>query len=467
MRYNTLSEYYDTVQQEACKTCSSCGACVAVCPNTEALGLDSAARQELPGRLMEALAGAAASDEVYCWVFGCNHCGACRSVCPEGLNPFLTNKILRRQLLQQREPHISSLHASLTSPQGSPLRTMDMIHQLVAGMGPHRWITAVPSTPEPVDTVVFLGCAGLMRPDITSALLDLLDDAGVAYVALGGTQFCCGSMFQFLGDVERFERHLRALLAALEAFQPREVVYLCAECLHNTTSAGAVIQDLPFAQTSATALLARHIGRLQFDRGLTARATLHDACSLGRLCGDCASPRALLQAVPNLELVEMAHAGLNGICCGAPGEMFVPGKNRAMQQQRIAEFRQAGSISGDDLRRLRNLFPAPAAGKAGSRRQHSALYRDAGWGASTVTRWLICRHRDVDGALQALRGDILSSGYNLEEFQQLLMRLFNAKTSGRIIPAAGNSGQLLPSGESAGSPIVCKDKRFIPKFWTV
>ncbi len=388
-QYNTLSEYYDTVLQEACNTCTRCGECVAVCPNTEALGLDPAARQELPVRLLEVLAGGAASDEVYRWVFGCNHCGACLSVCPEGLNPFLLNKILRRQLLQQRQPRITSLHASLTSPQGSPLRTMDMIHQLVAGTGPHRWISAVPSTPEPVDTVVFLGCAGLMRPDITCALLDLLDAVGLAYVALGGTQFCCGSMFQFLGDVERFERHLRALLAALAAFQPREVVYLCAECLHNTTSAGAVIQDLPFAQTSATALLARHIGRLQFDRGLTARATLHDACSLGRLCGDCASPRALLQAIPNLELVEMAHAGLNGICCGAPGEMFVPGKNRAMQQQRIAEFRQAGAdflvttcvgcetcfqrLLPEKQEVVVNILP----------------FIGACWVASTVTRWLI------------------------------------------------------------------------------
>ena len=426
--YKTLSEYYDTVLQEACKTCTRCGACVAVCPNTEALGLDPDARQKLPNRLLEVIAGAAASDEVYRWVFGCNHCGACRSVCPEGLNPFLTNKILRRQLLQQREPHITSLHANLTSPQGSPLRTMDMIHQLVAGTGPHRWISAVPNEPEPVDTVVFLGCAGLMRPDITSALLDLLDAAGVAYVALGGTQFCCGSMFQFLGDVERFERHLRALLAALTAFQPREVAYLCAECLHNTTSAGAVIQDLPFAQTSATALLARHLGRLQFDRGLTARATVHDACSLGRLCGDCASPRALLQAVPNLELVEMAHAGLNGICCVAPGEMFVPGKNRALQQQRIAEFRQAGAdflvttcvgcetcfqrLLPEKQEVVVNILPFIGSWLGREYRDPLADFR---------------RHWDVEGTLQAFRGNLLSSGYTLEEFQQLLMRLFNVR----------------------------------------
>jgi len=235
-------------------------------------------------------------------------------------------------------------------------------------------------------------------------------------------------MFQFLGDVERFERHLRTLLAALAAFQPREAVYLCAECLHNTTSAGAVIQDLPFAQTSATALLARHLGRLQFDRGLTARATLHDACSLGRLCGDCASPRALLQAVPGLELIEMAHAGSNGICCGAPGEMFVPGKNRAMQQQRIAEFRQTGAdfmvttcvgcetcfqrLLPDTPEAVVNILPVIGRRLGREYRDPLADFR---------------RHRDVDGALQAFRGNILSSCYTPEEFQQMLMRLFNVK----------------------------------------
>jgi glycolate oxidase iron-sulfur subunit len=45
-------------------------------------------------------------------------------------------------------------------------------------------------------------------------------------------------------------------------------------------------------------------------------AAYHDACHLGHAQGITTQPRALLRAIPGLELVELRDAG---VCCGSAG----------------------------------------------------------------------------------------------------------------------------------------------------
>src|SRR5260370_4793036 len=49
---------------------------------------------------------------------------------------------------------------------------------------------------------------------------------------------------------------------------------------------------------------------------LPVRAVYHDACHLGHAQGIKAQPRALLRAIPGLELAE---TGDGGVCCGSAG----------------------------------------------------------------------------------------------------------------------------------------------------
>ena len=59
--------------------------------------------------------------------------------------------------------------------------------------------------------------------------------------------------------------------------------------------------------------------RLSFKKPVEIRVTIHDACYLARHNDEVEAPRRVLAAIPGVEVVEMAHTGLDTLCCGGGG----------------------------------------------------------------------------------------------------------------------------------------------------
>ena len=55
------------------------------------------------------------------------------------------------------------------------------------------------------------------------------------------------------------------------------------------------------------------------DKSLGQRVTFHDPCFLGRINGEYHAPRAILNSIPGLELVEMENNSEEALCCGGGG----------------------------------------------------------------------------------------------------------------------------------------------------
>ena len=87
------------------------------------------------------------------------------------------------------------------------------------------------------------------------------------------------------------------------------------------------------------------------ENGL-AKVTYHDPCYLGRVNQIYEAPRKLIEAIPGLELVEMAHSKSTSLCCGGGGGgMWLDGFRWEKAESRLSEWRvkEAVKVEADIL----------------------------------------------------------------------------------------------------------------------
>ncbi len=87
-------------------------------------------------------------------------------------------------------------------------------------------------------------------------------------------------------------------------------------------------------------------------RELKARVTFHDPCYLGRVNGVYDEPRALLKAIPGVQLVEMSHNRATSLCCGGGGGgMWLDGFQWEKAHVRLTDWRvhEALAVHADIL----------------------------------------------------------------------------------------------------------------------
>jgi glycolate oxidase iron-sulfur subunit len=134
---------------------------------------------------------------------------------------------------------------------------------------------------------------------------------------------CCGALALHAGEEDRARAAARDTIARLEGFDA--IAVTAAGCGSAMKDYGHVLRDDPewaerasaFAAKvrDATELLAAEPPRAP-RHPVAARVAYHDACHLAHAQAVRTEPRALLQGIPGLELVEPAEWEL---CCGSAG----------------------------------------------------------------------------------------------------------------------------------------------------
>ncbi|HEY63082.1 MAG TPA: FAD-binding oxidoreductase [Caldilineae bacterium] len=176
-------------------------------------------------------------------------------------------------------------------------------------------------------TVYFAGCtASYVEHDIGMATVRLLDEAGVDFTYLGEKESCCGTPMLVAGKWDLFVEVMKRNIQAVKDAGADTVVASCPAC------------DMMWRQ-----IYPRWAEKLGIEYGIKAKhyseviaekieageftfpengrqpvtVTWHDSCHIGRVSGVYEPPRQLIQAIPNVQFVEMPFNRENAHCCGS------------------------------------------------------------------------------------------------------------------------------------------------------
>jgi glycolate oxidase iron-sulfur subunit len=134
---------------------------------------------------------------------------------------------------------------------------------------------------------------------------------------------CCGALAVHAGEEDQARAAARDTIARLEGFDA--IAITAAGCGSAMKDYGHVLRDDPEWAERATAFAAKVRDATELlaaepprapRHPVAARVAYHDACHLAHAQAVRSQPRALLQGIPGLELVEPAEWEL---CCGSAG----------------------------------------------------------------------------------------------------------------------------------------------------
>ena len=177
-----------------------------------------------------------------------------------------------------------------------------------------------------LNVAVLSGCVQrLSFSDVNHATVRVLAAEGCT-VNAPPDQGCCGALPLHAGEIEQARSLARHNIAVFEATGVDRIVVNAAGCGSAMKEYGDLLAGDPAWAARAHAFSAKvrdvsevlsELGEPRAERQpITARVVYHDACHLAHGQGVRAQPRAMLQAIPGVELLT---PGESEICCGSAG----------------------------------------------------------------------------------------------------------------------------------------------------
>jgi glycolate oxidase iron-sulfur subunit len=339
-------------EQTVVDDCVHCGFCLDSCP-TYALWAQEADSPR--GRIVlieEALGGAEVTEELVSHFDSCLGCMACVTACPSGVRYDRLIERVRPQIERNHErsgadralrlllfetlPHprrLKALAPMLNAARriGADKRLPERL-ALIAKVAPRAPSRAARRAEIPERTPaagarrgrvgLLLGCVQrVFYPEVHQATVATLAAEGFEVLAPRAPD-CCGALELHAGEEEAAVARASATIAAFGALGELDhVVVNAAGCGSSMKDYGELLgtpvaRDFSARVLDVSELLAGLEPRA--PRGpVPLRVAYHDACHLAHAQGVRSEPRALLEAIPELELLEVAVE--REICCGSAG----------------------------------------------------------------------------------------------------------------------------------------------------
>lgn len=294
-------------------------------------------------------------------VWSCTTCYACVRVCPVGNEPMADIVDIRRRLVNDGVELDSGIQSALEKIA----KTGNSFGQ--AARNRAKWAAGLDFKikdirKEPAEYLWFVGDYASFDArvqEITRTVARVLRHAGVDYGILYEAEKNSGNDVRRVGEEGLFEQLAEQNIATMSKCKFERVITTDPHTLN------ALKNEYPdyggkWETIHYTRLLAQLIeqGRIKLAKKLDYRVTFHDPCYLGRYNKGFNPPRALIRAT-GCELIEMPRNRENSYCCGAGGGQIWMGttpEGERPAEQRIREALAALGASANGANGKKLLF---------------------------------------------------------------------------------------------------------------
>lgn len=329
--------------------CIQCFRCQEVCPAYNTGKILSPAALEINKRYHLNYGGAVdlpmlnlISEEA---VWACTSCGACVDICPVGNEPMRDILDIRRNLSMMESSFPKQLETAFKGMERNqnPWNVSQADRMKWAeGMS----VPTIEQNAEP-EILWWVGCAPATdsRAQKTAqAFAKILNTAGVNYAVLGKNEACTGDSARRAGREDIFFGLASQNVEILNEVAPKRIVTTCPHCMHTIKNEYPAFGG-NYEVIHHTQLINELVGAGKISMNLEGdnmKVTFHDPCYLGRHNGITDAPRDGLKSA-GIEVVEMPRNDAKSFCCGAGGAQMWKEEEQGSARVNVTRFAEAKS----------------------------------------------------------------------------------------------------------------------------